>query len=61
MNLFAVLCIETSHYVSFNRCGPDPDSDWCFFDSMADRIGKQNNWNISNVCIPMILPTLPKA
>jgi len=37
MNLFAVLCIETSHYISFVRCGRRPDSDWCFFDSMADR------------------------
>merc|ERR1712126_381503 len=37
MNLFAVLCIETSHYISFVRCGRTPDSDWCFFDSMADR------------------------
>ena len=45
MELFAVLCIETSHYVSFVGCGPDHESNtclssWCLFDSMADRIGK---------------------
>lgn len=40
MDLFAVLCIETSHYVCFVKCGPGPDAAWCFFDSMADRKGK---------------------
>lgn len=39
MELFAVLCIETSHYVSFVKCGSGPDAPWCFFDSMADRKG----------------------
>lgn len=39
MKLFAVLCIHTSHYVSFIKYGPDPHS-WLFFDSMADRCGK---------------------
>lgn len=39
MQLFAVLCIQTSHYVSFVKYGPDPRS-WIFFDSMADRFGK---------------------
>lgn len=39
MKLFAVLCIKTSHYVSFIKYGPDPHS-WLFFDSMADRCGK---------------------
>lgn len=39
MQLFAVLCIHTSHYVSFVKYGPDPHS-WLFFDSMADRCGK---------------------
>ncbi|XP_034389635.1 ubiquitin carboxyl-terminal hydrolase CYLD [Cyclopterus lumpus] len=38
MQLFAVLCIHTSHYVSFVKCGPDAHS-WLFFDSMADRCG----------------------
>ena len=39
MELFALLCIETSHYVSFVKCGSSPDSPWCLFDSMADRKG----------------------
>ena len=46
MELFAVLCIETSHYVTFAKCGSGPDSPWCFFDSMADRKGEQNGYNI---------------
>lgn len=46
MELVAVLCIETSHYVSFVRCGDTPTSPWCFFDSMADRKGEQNGYNI---------------
>ncbi|XP_056324160.1 ubiquitin carboxyl-terminal hydrolase CYLD [Danio aesculapii] len=41
MQLFAVLCINTSHYVSFVKYGPDPRS-WIFFDSMADRCGDDN-------------------
>ena len=39
MELFAVVCIETSHYVSFVKCGSSSDAPWCFFDSMADRKG----------------------
>ena len=39
MQLFAVLCIKTSHYVSFVKYGPDTRS-WLFFDSMADRCGE---------------------
>jgi len=39
MELFAVVCIETSHYVSFVKSGTGPDASWCFFDSMADRKG----------------------
>ena len=42
MELFAVVCIETSHYVSFVRCGDSPRAPWCFFDSMADRKGEEN-------------------
>ena len=42
MELFAVLCIETSHYVAFVKCGSGPDAPWCFFDSMADRKGMTN-------------------
>ncbi|XP_059836824.1 ubiquitin carboxyl-terminal hydrolase CYLD isoform X4 [Hypanus sabinus] len=41
MELFAVLCIETSHYVSFVKYGSGKYS-WLFFDSMADRIGDEN-------------------
>ena len=40
MELFAVVCIETSHYVAFVKCGVEADSPWCFFDSMADRKGE---------------------
>ena len=41
MQLFAVICIETSHYVTFAKCEePDGTVKWCFFDSMADRVGK---------------------
>ncbi|CAB1323981.1 unnamed protein product [Coregonus sp. 'balchen'] len=39
LELFAVLCIETSHYVSFIKHGPN-STDWIFFDSMADRQGE---------------------
>lgn len=40
MELLAVVCIETSHYVSFVKCASGPDAPWCFFDSMADRKGE---------------------
>uniref|UniRef100_A0A6A7G8B2 ubiquitinyl hydrolase 1 n=1 Tax=Hirondellea gigas TaxID=1518452 RepID=A0A6A7G8B2_9CRUS len=46
MELFAVVCIETSHYVTFTRCGEGPEAPWCFFDSMADRKGEQHGYNI---------------
>ncbi|XP_015748239.1 PREDICTED: ubiquitin carboxyl-terminal hydrolase CYLD-like isoform X2 [Acropora digitifera] len=49
MDLFAVVCIETSHYVAFVKCGTTPDSPWCFFDSMADRKGEKNGYNIPAV------------
>lgn len=39
MELFAVVCIETSHYVAFVKCGSGHEAPWCFFDSMADRKG----------------------
>lgn len=48
MTLFAVTCIETSHYVSFVKHGPGPD-DWLFFDSMADREGGENGFNVPRV------------
>lgn len=49
MELFAVVCIETSHYVTFTRCGEGAEAPWCFFDSMADRKGEQNGYNIPSV------------
>ncbi|TSL22069.1 Ubiquitin carboxyl-terminal hydrolase CYLD [Bagarius yarrelli] len=48
LELFAVLCIETSHYVSFVKHGPKI-TDWIFFDSMADRIGETDGFNIPEV------------
>ncbi|XP_060636100.2 ubiquitin carboxyl-terminal hydrolase CYLD-like [Anolis sagrei] len=48
MQLFGVLCIETSHYVAFTRQGPDVHQ-WLFFDSMADREGGLNGFNIPRV------------
>ncbi|XP_055370607.1 ubiquitin carboxyl-terminal hydrolase CYLD isoform X2 [Betta splendens] len=48
MSLFAVTCIETSHYVSFVKHGP-LSTDWLFFDSMADREGGENGFNIPQV------------
>ncbi|XP_008335434.1 ubiquitin carboxyl-terminal hydrolase CYLD isoform X2 [Cynoglossus semilaevis] len=48
MELFAVLCIETSHYVAFVKYG-SAESAWLFFDSMADRDGGQNGFNIPQV------------
>ncbi|XP_062854083.1 ubiquitin carboxyl-terminal hydrolase CYLD isoform X2 [Trichomycterus rosablanca] len=48
LELFAVLCIETSHYVSFVKYGPEK-TDWIFFDSMADREGEVNGYNIPEV------------
>ncbi|KAK9519743.1 hypothetical protein VZT92_022452 [Zoarces viviparus] len=48
LELFAVLCIETSHYVSFIKYGPD-SQDWIFFDSMADREGERDGFNIPEV------------
>jgi len=43
MSLFAVLCIERSHYIAFVRCGPTSDFSWCCFDSMAERIDTVSN------------------
>jgi ubiquitin thioesterase CYLD len=49
LELFAVLCIETSHYVAFVKCGSGHDAPWLFFDSMADRMGEQHGYNIPEV------------
>ncbi|XP_075212974.1 ubiquitin carboxyl-terminal hydrolase CYLD [Lycorma delicatula] len=56
MELFAVVCIETSHYVAFVKCGTGSEAPWCFFDSMADRKGEQNGYNIPEM-VPC--PNLP--
>ncbi|XP_042321038.1 ubiquitin carboxyl-terminal hydrolase CYLD-like [Sceloporus undulatus] len=50
LELFAVLCIETSHYVSFVKYGPEKEN-WMFFDSMADRHGDENGYNIPTVTL----------
>ncbi|XP_067621560.1 uncharacterized protein CYLD isoform X2 [Eurosta solidaginis] len=56
MELFAVVCIETSHYVAFVKAGSGPDAPWCFFDSMADRKGERNGYNIPEM---ITVPDLP--
>ena len=44
LNLFAVLCIETSHYVAFVKCRKQVGEDeWLFFDSMSDRVYNEKN------------------
>ncbi|KAM4704733.1 ubiquitin carboxyl-terminal hydrolase CYLD-like [Rhinophrynus dorsalis] len=50
LELFAVLCIETSHYVSFVKYGQEKGS-WMFFDSMADRYGDEDGYNIPVVSL----------
>lgn len=50
LELFAVLSIETSHYVSFVKYGTEKGS-WMFFDSMADRFGSENGYNIPRVSL----------
>ncbi|XP_073536184.1 ubiquitin carboxyl-terminal hydrolase CYLD-like [Phyllobates terribilis] len=50
LELFAVLSIETSHYVSFVKYGAEKGS-WMFFDSMADRFGSENGYNIPRVTL----------
>ncbi|PFX21246.1 Ubiquitin carboxyl-terminal hydrolase CYLD [Stylophora pistillata] len=62
MDLFAVVCIETSHYVAFVKCGMEKDAPWCFFDSMADRKGERNGYNIPAVTrCPEALEWLSKS
>ncbi|XP_031430145.1 ubiquitin carboxyl-terminal hydrolase CYLD isoform X2 [Clupea harengus] len=46
MEMFAVLCIDTSHYVSFLKYGPNT-TDWAFFDSMSDREGESDGYSLS--------------
>ena len=40
MQLLSVLCIQTSHYVCFNRVIGHTNDQWVFFDSMAKRPGE---------------------
>lgn len=56
MELFAVVCIETSHYVAFVKCGTGDDAPWVFADSMADRLGGQNGYNVPEVTPCPLLP-----
>ncbi|XP_072051858.1 uncharacterized protein [Amphiura filiformis] len=51
MELFAVVCIETSHYVAFVKAGSGSgqQAQWVFFDSMADREGDQQGYNIPEI------------
>lgn len=58
LELFAVVCIETSHYVSFVKTGTGPDAKWLFFDSMADRIGAESGYNIPEVKLCPDIPEL---
>ncbi|ESN98873.1 hypothetical protein HELRODRAFT_66807, partial [Helobdella robusta] len=51
LELFAVVCIKTSHYVSFTKCGYKQDSPWLFFDSMSDRIDSGHGYNIPGIQI----------
>ena len=44
-----MVCIEKSHYVSFVKCGEGDNENWVFFDSMADRVGEENGYNIPQV------------
>ncbi len=38
MEVFAVICIETSHYMAFVKNGDGQDAAWCFLESMlADK------------------------
>ncbi|GFO20654.1 ubiquitin carboxyl-terminal hydrolase cyld [Plakobranchus ocellatus] len=62
MELFAVICIQTSHYVSFVKCGLGRDAPWVFFDSMADRMGEQGGYNIPEVVhVPKFADWLDKS
>lgn len=56
MDLFAVVCIETSHYVSFVKAGSGDDAPWCFFDSMADRQGGRGGHNVPELLSVEKLP-----
>ncbi|XP_014665395.1 PREDICTED: LOW QUALITY PROTEIN: ubiquitin carboxyl-terminal hydrolase CYLD-like [Priapulus caudatus] len=50
LELFAVVCIATSHYVAFVKSGSGLNTPWVFFDSMADRKGEEHGYNIPEIC-----------
>lgn len=52
--LFAVLCIQTSHYVAFVRSRNERDAKWYFFDSMADHEENLNGDIPGGECIPSV-------
>ncbi|ESO02268.1 hypothetical protein HELRODRAFT_66057 [Helobdella robusta] len=37
MELFAVMCVDVNHFVSFVKTGSHADSPWIYFDSMVNR------------------------
>ncbi|KAL4003220.1 CAP-Gly domain family protein [Acanthocheilonema viteae] len=47
LQLASVLCIETSHYVAFVHTLHS--NKWVFFDSMADRVGLSDGYNVPQV------------
>uniref|UniRef100_A0A9J2PY54 ubiquitinyl hydrolase 1 n=1 Tax=Ascaris lumbricoides TaxID=6252 RepID=A0A9J2PY54_ASCLU len=47
LQLMAVLCIEMSHYVTFVRA--INANKWLMFDSMADRVGLSDGYNVPEV------------
>uniref|UniRef100_A0A915PWD6 ubiquitinyl hydrolase 1 n=1 Tax=Setaria digitata TaxID=48799 RepID=A0A915PWD6_9BILA len=47
LQLSSVLCIETSHYVAFVHA--ISANKWIFFDSMADRVGLSDGYNVPQV------------
>ena len=59
MSLFAVLCIEISHYVAFVKSGHKEGSEWCFFDSMAHR-ERNKRGKLFNYCNKIIGKSTPE-
>uniref|UniRef100_A0A8C3PEF0 ubiquitinyl hydrolase 1 n=1 Tax=Chrysemys picta bellii TaxID=8478 RepID=A0A8C3PEF0_CHRPI len=59
MQLYAALCIQTSHYVAFARHGPHRGQ-WLFFDSMADRQGAVPGPHFF-CCFPPPIPPAPHS
>lgn len=54
MNLKSIICISTSHYVSFVRCGKEVDDAWLFQDSMADRVSfSEDKFGFNIPCVKL--------